>query len=236
MQKIMRILQIILVIIIASAIYLIVQHKSENHAEQKQYETLQTNYVQNGIRPQFEALNEINPDIHGWIKVKNTSLNYPVLQSKDNQDYLMTNFKNQKSRKGSIFADYRNNLNDLSTNTILYGHRIGNQTMFDVLGDYLNQDFYERHPKMEFDTQAHAYTIKVISAYKTSTKDNYIQTHFKNKGDYQKFLSDTKEKSKIHTQTSVNTDDKIITLSTCEDAFSQSDKRVVVVGKLIKER
>lgn len=236
MNKVLRMIQIGLVLVIIGAVYLIFQHRLDNEAEEEQYEVLQTDYKKNGVRPQFETLAKINPDIHGWIHLEGTNLNYPVLQSKDNQDYLNHNFKKQKTKKGSIFVDYRNNLLDLSQNTVLYGHSVGDQTMFDDLHQYLNQTFYDNHQTIAFDTKYHQYEIKVLSAFSTDTHDNYIQTDFRNEHEYKQFIKETKNKSKIKTDISVKPQDKIITLSTCEDAFSRSDKRIVVVGKLIENR
>lgn len=236
MNKLIRVIQFGLVLVIIAAIYLIFQHRLDNEAEEKQYEVLQTDYKKKGVRPQFEALAEVNSDIHGWIRLEGTSLNYPVLQSRDNEDYLEYNFKKQKTKKGSIFVDYRNNLQDLSQNTVLYGHSVGDQTMFDDLHQYLDQTFYDAHQTIEFDTKYHQYALKVFSAYSTDAHDNYIQTNFNNVHEYEQFLKETKNKSKIKTDISVHPQDKIMTLSTCEDAFSRSDKRVVVVGKLIENR
>lgn len=86
---------------------------------------------------------KINKDIVGWIKLSGTSLNYPVLQGKTNHDYLNLDFEREHRRKGSIFMDFRNELKNLNHNTILYGHHVGDNTMFDVLEDYLKQSFYE---------------------------------------------------------------------------------------------
>lgn len=236
MKKVLRVIQFGLILVIIAAIYLFFQHRLDNEAEEKQYEVLQTDFKKKGVRPQFEALAEINSDIHGWIRLEGTSLNYPVLQSRNNQDYLEHNFKKQRTKKGSIFVDYRNNLQDLSQNTVLYGHSVGDQTMFDELHQYLNQTFYDDHQMIEFDTKYHQYALKVFSAYSTDAHDNYIQTSFNNEHEYEQFLKTTKKKSKIKTNISVNSQDKIMTLSTCEDAFSRSGKRVVVVGKLIENR
>lgn len=199
---------------------------------QKQYKNLTTD---NSLRPQFEALENINQDIVGWIQLKGTSLNYPILQGKTNHDYLRKDFEREHSRKGSIFMDYRNHLETPDRNTIIYGHHMGDNTMFDVLEKYLNQSFYDQHPSIQYDTKYGKYQLDVVSAYLTTTKNNYIQTQFKSQQDYTQFLNKTMQSSKIKTATQLNSNDKIVTLSTCEDAYNETAGRIVVVCKLVKQ-
>ncbi|CAM4126989.1 SrtB family sortase [Staphylococcus schweitzeri] len=240
MKRFLSIVQIILVIIIIIFGYKIVQTYIEDKQERANYEKIQQKFQtlatkhQASIRPQFEELEKINKDIVGWIKLPGTSLNYPVLQGKTNHDYLNLDFEREHRRKGSIFMDFRNTLQTLNYNTILYGHHVGDNTMFDVLEDYLKQPFFEKHKTIEFDNKYGKYQLQVFSAYKTTTKDNYIRTTFDNEQDYQRFLDETKRKSVIKSDVNISVKDKIMTLSTCEDAYSETAKRIVVVAKIIK--
>ncbi|VDZ27709.1 class B sortase [Staphylococcus aureus] len=240
MKRFLTIVQILLVVIIIIFGYKIVQTYIEDKQERANYEKLQQKFQmlmskhQAHVRPQFESLEKINKDIVGWIKLSGTSLNYPVLQGKTNHDYLNLDFEREHRRKGSIFMDFRNELKNLNHNTILYGHHVGDNTMFDVLEDYLKQSFYEKHKIIEFDNKYGKYQLQVFSAYKTTTKDNYIRTDFENDQGYQQFLDETKRKSVINSDVNVTVKDKIMTLSTCEDAYSETTKRIVVVAKIIK--
>ncbi|HDE6422162.1 TPA: class B sortase [Staphylococcus aureus] len=262
MKRFLTIVQILLVVIIIIFGYKIVQTYIEDKQERANYEKLQQKFQmlmskhQEHVRPQFESLEKINKDIVGWIKLSGTSLNYPVLQGKTNHDYLNLDFEREHRRKGSIFMDFRNELKNLNhntilyghhvgdntilyghhvgDNTILYGHHVGDNTMFDVLEDYLKQSFYEKHKIIEFDNKYGKYQLQVFSAYKTTTKDNYIRTDFENDQDYQQFLDETKRKSVINSDVNVTVKDRIMTLSTCEDAYSETTKRIVVVAKIIK--
>ena len=58
--------------------------------------------------------------------------------------------------------DYRNSLNPLDKNTVIYGHHIGDQTMFDVLDDYLKQSFYDKHKSIHFDTKYGKYQLQIL--------------------------------------------------------------------------
>lgn len=238
MKIIIKIIQIALVAVIIWSGYVMYHNKQEDKEAEERYIHLQQNYTQmtntNTVRPQFKQLNNINKDIIGWIHLEDTSLNYPILQSKDNKDYLKKDFEQQESRKGSIFMDYRNTPKHDKMNTVIYGHHVGDNTMFDVVEKYLDQSFYNQHKTIQYDTQYGKYQLEVISAYETTTKDNYIQTDFKDKATYEQFLEQTLKKSQISTTTEVNKNDKIVTLSTCEDPYSLTSGRIVVVAKLVK--
>lgn len=229
MKKFLIILQVSLIIIIIIFGYKIVNTYIEDKKDQQNYAEIQQQFnklkseSEHTARPQFDALEKINKDIVGWIQLPETSLNYPVLQGKTNHEYLHLNFKREERRRGSIFMDYRNKLNLLNDNT-----------MFDVLEQYLNQSFYDKHPTILFDNKYGKYQLQIFSAYKTTTKNNYIKTTFTNKQQFQQFLKKTRQQSVIKSQVNVSEDDQIMTLSTCEDAYSETEKRIVVVAKIIK--
>lgn len=238
MKKIITAVQIILVITIIWSGYTMYSNNKQNKETEKRYEALQQQYTtttdDHKIRPQFEKLKTINKDIIGWINLEGTTLNYPILQSKDNKDYLQQDFEKQYTRKGSIFMDYRNDPMHTKKNTIIYGHNVGDGTMFDTIEQYLDQTYYDQHKTIQYDTKHGKYNLEIISAYETTTDDNYIQTDFKTDKQYEKFLENTMKKSQIATTTTINKNDKIITLSTCEDPYSQSKGRKVVVAKLVE--
>ncbi|ARJ08006.1 class B sortase [Staphylococcus lugdunensis] len=238
MKLVLRLCQIILIAVIVISVYQIYHlHLADKQAEER-YKNLQQNYTtqsaNNEVRPQFTQLEQVNKDIVGWIHLSDSTLNYPVLQAKDNKTYLQHDFEHEASRKGSIFMDYRNAITQPDLNTVIYGHHVGDNTMFDVLEKYLKQSFYDKHKSIQFDTKYHKYRLEVLSAYQTTTKDNYIQTYFKTQQAYDKFLKETMRKSVINTTTEVSAKDKIVTLSTCEDAYSQTSGRIVVVTKLVE--
>lgn len=89
------------------------------------------------VEADFNKLKEKNADIKAWIKVNNTNINYPVVQANNNSFYLTHNLYKEQNSAGWIFADYRNNLETLDKNTILYGHNRLNDTMFAELEKYL---------------------------------------------------------------------------------------------------
>lgn len=130
--------------------------------------------------------------------------------------------------------DYRNDVQHPSLNTVIYGHHVGDGSMFDTVEKYLDQSFYDQHPTLQYDTKYGKYQLEVLSAYQTTTDDNYIQTDFESEAAYDEFLKQTMKKSQINTNTTVDKNDKIVTLSTCEDAYRSTSGRIVVVAKLVE--
>ncbi|MET4559473.1 sortase B [Lysinibacillus parviboronicapiens] len=186
------------------------------------------------IRPQFNELLAVNDSIVGWISVDNTKLNNPILQADDNDFYLNHNFKNRESRAGSVFMDYRNDALDMSRNTILYGHAMKNGTMFGSVKNYLQQDYADAHPTIYMDTLYEGYDVEVFAAYETTIDFYYIETEFNSDEDFLQFITEVQARSTINRNIDIGPDDKILTLSTCNDSVMSDDHRFVVQGRLVK--
>lgn len=186
------------------------------------------------IRKQFESLREINSDIIGWITIEDTKINYPIVQAENNEFYLTRNYKKENSRAGSIFLDYRNELLADEKNMIVYGHRMKDETMFQQLIKYADQDFFEHHPIIYFDTMYEGYDLEVFSVYYTTTEFDYIQTEFSTDEDVEEFHRLIKEKSIYQTDIDLKLEDTIVTLSTCDSTLDSNEGRFVVHAKLIE--
>lgn len=188
------------------------------------------------IRPQFNDLLTVNKNIVGWISADGTKLNNPILQAENNDFYLNHNFKDRESRAGSVFMDYRNNVQNINQNTILYGHAMKNNTMLGSLKNYVNQQYANEHPIIYLDTLYEGYNVEVFAAYETTIDFYYIETEFKRNDTYLKFLDDIQARSSIEMNVEIGPKDKILTLSTCKDSVMSDDHRFVVQGKLVKRR
>ena len=171
-------------------------------------------------------------DYRGWIKVDNTNIDYPIVQGKDNSFYLDKDINKNYVSSGSIFMNYLNNgFND--ENTVLFGHHMRNKTMFAQLKKYKEKEFFYGNNNIEIEIKdGKTLKYKVFSVYVTDAKYNYIRTNFDDKTKYKEFLERIKNKSIYKSNTDVNENDKIITLSTCSYEFN--DARMVVHGKLLK--
>jgi len=210
-----------------------IQEKFYHSTQEKQNNNPENEESQK--RKSLQELLKENDDLVGWIRIEDTNIDYPVLKSKDNQDYLKLNFKKEYSILGSIFMDYRNDIHELDRNTIIYGHRTKNGTMFEHLSKFLDEQFIKSHPTFELDTLNGTYKAIVFSVYKTTTEFNYIQTDFSSDKEFEQFISTVKEKSLFDLNVDVSKDDFILTLSTCESAYISDDKRMVVMAKLVKK-
>lgn len=186
------------------------------------------------MRRQFEELNKVNQDIVGWVSVEGTKLHNPVLQAEDNDFYLNRNFTRESSRAGSVFMDFRNDIKDMSQNTVLYGHAMKNDTMFGSLKKFGNQDYADEHSIIYVDTLYEGYDIEVFAAYETTIDFYYIETDFQTNEDFSEFLGEVESRSLIDMPVEVGQGDRIVTLSTCNNSVNSKDKRYVVQGKLVK--
>jgi sortase B len=163
-----------------------------------------------------------------------TQINYPIVQAKDNDYYLFRNYKGEDMRAGSIFMDYRNDVKSQNRNTILYGHRMKDGSMFGSLKKMLDEDFFMSHRKLYYDTLFEGYDLEVFSVYTTTTDFYYIETDFSSDTEYTSFLEKIQEKSLYKTDTKVTESDQIVTLSTCDYALDPEAGRLVVHAKLVK--
>ena len=182
----------------------------------------------------FDKLKEINTDIVGFIEVDNTNISYPVVKSSDNSYYLNHSYKKEKNNIGSIFLDYRNDLDNLSKNNIIYGHGRLDNTMFGSLNNLLDSNNLDSKESyyITLSTPNSIMTFKIFSVYTIPKEGYYIKTYFSSNKYFKEFLETIMKRSIYNFNTDVNTNDKILTLSTCKDNFG---KRVVVHAKLLKK-
>lgn len=177
-------------------------------------------------------LKEKNSDTIGWINVNNTNINYPFVQTKDNSYYLNHSFDKKYNEAGWVFLDYRNN-NDLNNkNTILYAHSRLDKTMFGSLSKVLKSSWYNNKDNhiIRLSTDTENTLWQIFSVYKIPEESYYITTNFNSNKEYTKFLNTIKQRSIHNFNTNLDTNDKILTLSTC---YSDTE-RTVVHAKLIK--
>lgn len=188
--------------------------------------------MMNLIDVNFSELKKLNSDVKGWIQVNGTNINYPFVQTADNKYYLTHSFDKSYNNAGWVFMDYRNNINNLGKNNIIYAHGRLDTTMFGSLKNILASGWlnHKNNYVVKLSTENENTLWQVISVYKIPTTSDYIQTEFNDDTEYQNFLDLITSRSAFNFNSSVNTTDKIITLSTC---FDDNDK-VVMHAKLIK--
>ncbi len=181
----------------------------------------------------FSKLKEKNSDTVGYIKVNNTNINYPVVYSGDNTYYLTHAFDKTKNSAGWVFLDYRNNLDDLSDNTVIYGHGRVDNTVFGSLKKVLTTSWQENKDNyiIRISTPRYNYVYQIFSIYTIEAESYYIMTTFETDEAKQAWIDTMKKRNTAPVDTEVTVEDSILTLSTCKDNNGQ---RIVVQAKLIK--
>lgn len=183
------------------------------------------------INVDLEKLRNENLDTIGWIKVNDTNINYPFVQSTDNEYYLKHSFYKKSNSAGWVFLDYRNNFETLDKNNILYAHGRLNNTMFGSLKKVIEPSWYQNQNNRYIQISSlYANTVwEVFSVYTIEPESYYLQTEFHSDEEFQTFYQELKNRSVADFNIELNPSDKILTLSSC-----YNDKlRVVLHAKLI---
>ena len=186
----------------------------------------------NMISVDFFDLKEVNKDVVGWIQVNGTNINYPYVQTDNNEYYLTHAFDKRKNSVGWVFLDYRNR-NDLTDkNNIIYAHGRYDKTMFGSLRNALTNGWLNNKNNyvIKISTPNGSSLWQVFSIYHIPTTSDYLQIDFNSDEEFLKFTQKLINRSAHNFNTSVTKDDKILTLSTCYN----DKERVVLHAKLIK--
>ncbi len=193
-----------------------------------------TTTTSNVLTEDFDTLLSINPEFVGWLKINNTNVNYPVVKHEDNNYYLKHNFYNKVNNAGWVFMDYRNEIDNMDQNTIIYGHsNTINDTMFGSLYKVLNKSWYtnKNNQIIKFNSLYSSMQFQIFAIYVTNPEYYYIWTNFYNNEDrFNEFISEVKQKSIYDFNTDVSINDKILTISTC---YNHGKERIAIHAKQI---
>lgn len=187
----------------------------------------------------FATLKEQNEDIYAWLTVPGTEIDYPVLQSEEDNFYLTHNLEKKSDRYGSIYSNASCNGTDFSDyNTILYGHNMKNGSMFAGLHKYEEKRFFEENPYFYIETEQGKNTYQIIVAAEYT--DVYIPSQYdmKSSSSVTEFLKsvcsgeNADGKININEEIEIEEVEHIVTLSTC--VGGKSTKRYLVIGTLLE--
>lgn len=187
----------------------------------------------NLINVDFRELKAINNQTAGWIQVNGTNINYPFVQTTDNDYYLTHSFDKSYNSAGWVFLDYRNNLQTLDKNTIIYAHGRIDKTMFGTLRNILNNNRIDNTDNyiIKLSTEYENTLWQIFSAYHIPTTNDYLKINFNSNESFIEFTNMLINRSQYNFKTTVNENDYILTLSTC---YNDSEK-MVIHAKLIKK-
>lgn len=256
MNRISKIILVLLIVILAISSYFFIKELMENKKENDIYVDLQeivdnstnendntailenkTSNVSTENNYNLENIVKINSDVVAWVKIDGTNIDYPIMQNGD--FYLHKNIYKNYSSHGTPYLAYYCDLKK-SDNLIIYGHHMNDNTMFSQLEKYKNYDFFLNHQYIKLYTLENGETIEnnyeIMIAFKTVAYSDkgfkyYSYIDFQNYMEYEEFVKGCRNTEFYYTGVVGTHKDKYITLSTCE--YSQKNGRMVVVAKKI---
>jgi len=183
----------------------------------------------------YKDVYALNNDLVGWVRIPDTNINHPVVQSLyEPEFYLYRDFYKKGNSSGTPFAQ-ANCAVGLCGNTIIYGHNMSNGTVFSELTNYTSQDYTNKHPYIYFDTitEYGVYEVfAVLSVDATSTEFPFWNYLGSSEEEVLEYVSVCKERSYIETNIEIEGTDKLVTLVTCE--YSHDNGRLLIVAKKVR--
>lgn len=184
----------------------------------------------------FAALQAINADISGWVRIDGTAVDYPILQGKDNEQYSRRSYTGAYARSGSIFLDWR--VDEQSRVLLMYGHNMGKAMMFSELTQYQHEEYYVAHPEIALafpgHTQAESWRVFAVcfaDAHQELDIQKYFSTDFEDEEAYLEYIGELYSSS-IYITEETEVPIQAAALATCLDAGQSSSRRIVVYAGL----
>lgn len=191
------------------------------------------------VLDEYKTLYEKNKKLIGWLKIDDTIIDYPVMQTSDNEYYLDHNFNQEYDKNGSLFLDYNCNIYPRSTNLIIYGHHMKSGQMFGQLQKYAKESYGEKHSIIQFDSiyEEAVYQVMYVFRSQVYNEDDFVFKYYQfidanSEEEFNSYMEEMAELSLYDTGVTASYGDSLLTLSTCD--HSQTDGRFVVVAKRIK--
>lgn len=190
------------------------------------------------VLDEYKNLLNKNKRLIGWVKIDDTNIDYPVMQTTDNEYYLDHNLNQEYDKNGSIFMDKDCDVLKPSTNFILYGHHMKSGQMFGSLSSYSDQSYYEKHPYIQFDTiyEKGLYEIMYVFRSRVYSEDEIVFKYYQfidaqSEQEFDSYMNDMADMSLYDTGVTASFGDQLLTLSTCD--YQEKNGRFVVVAKKV---
>jgi sortase B len=181
----------------------------------------------------IDYFKNMNNDTVGFLRVNNTNINYPFLKTYDNSFYLNHSIDKTYSNSGWLFMDYKNNTDFNDQNTVIYAHARKDGTMFGTLKNVIKKYWYKNKDNhiITIFLKNKKINYQVFSTYTIKTEDYYITTSFTSKTDFKVFLNTIENRSIYNYNVKLDTNDKILTLSSCYTY----NRKIVLHAKRLNE-
>ena len=200
-------------------------------AEDEQTETPEISRVP--IQVDWNYLRSANSDIVGWLYCPGTIINYPVVQTSDNDFYLNHGFDRQPNTSGTLFADMDSAVGVTMSNLIIYGHNMKDNSMFGSFKEYLDSGYYDQNPVLYFLTPDGSYRIDLFGLHIVEGTTDNFPTFFGTESAYKSYIDSISSTFYWFKSGLVNTGCQMMTLSTCTSAQGYDDARLVLHGTMV---
>lgn len=191
------------------------------------------------VLDEYKTLYEKNKKLIGWLKIADTKIDYPVMQTSDNEYYLDHNFNQEYDKNGSLFLDKDCIVYPQSDNLIIYGHHMKSGQMFGQLQQYAKESYGKKHALIQFDSIYEKGTYQVMYVFRSQVFNNddavfkyYQFINANSESEFDFYMKEMEDLSLYDMGVTASYGDCLLTLSTCD--YSQTDGRFVVVAKKIK--
>ena len=197
-------------------------------------------------KPDYSEYVEQNPETVGWISIPGTQINFPVVQSVDNEYYLTHTFDHKYDKRGAIYMDYRNDAVNLDANTIIYGHNdYKDGSVFSEIAYYDDIEYYKEHPMIEFNTLDSYYQWKIYAVFITNQQAyddngyifNFIWPQMEGPN-FKGYVEELNKRTLYYTGVDIKDGDRILTLSSCARVLDTTGNRaktsLVVVARAVR--
>lgn len=191
------------------------------------------------VLPEYETLYNKNKKLIGWLKIDDTVIDYPVMQTANNEYYLDHNFNQEYDKNGSLFMDAACDVVHRNTNLIIYGHHMKSGKMFGNLNSYSSKEYCEKHSTIRFDTiyEKGLYQVMYVFRSRIYNEDEVVFKYYQffdaaSEKEFQSNMQEMAALSLYDTGVTASFGDELLTLSTCDS--SEPDGRFVVVAKRIQ--
>ena len=220
-----------LLVIIGISGYKIYTIVSGYMASQNTYEDIRQEAVKEGFTADinWDKLRKTNGDVVAWIHLEDSKIDYPIVKSHDNKEYLTTLFDKTYGVSGSIFVDCNTENPFGQFSTVVYGHHMKDGSMFNNLKKFKDRSYANDHNRFELITPDAKYHLDV-AAFLNCPSNSYIYTSNISKNDFEKFITELNNLAEYKTEIELDKNDKIVILSTC--AYEYEGARYVIIGKL----
>jgi len=248
-----RVSTLVIIVALAAmgiAAYVLITHQMEDAAAEDSFQELRDEIAPDGwdtaadddyakIRARLEKLKKKNGDFVCWLHVPGTRIDYPVMQTKDDEEYyLHRDFKKQPSANGTLFCNAYNSIDPPTSVITIYGHHMKSGAMFGTLKYFEEKEFYNENKYIRLDTLKERREYRIIYVCRARADDDtwlynrYVE--IKKQEELDSFLGGAEKRKLFGSAEKSELGDEFVILTTCE--YSQNNGRLVVIGKKVRSR